>query len=110
MAMRAPFNEPDDLAFAVHPLVCEDVPAAKPPSIGEKEEARGATGESPARFNQVPHPPPARHVSQDPEVRQAEVLLVKSPPPRLLIGEELSEEAGLAEPFPHDRHRTAVGF
>jgi hypothetical protein len=35
---------------------------------------------------------------------------VESPPPRLLIGEELAKEGGLGESFPRDRHRSPVSF
>lgn len=56
------------------------------------------------------HPLLARGHSEDPEVRDAEVGLVVSLPPCLLVADELAQEARLREPIPRDRHGAPVGF
>lgn len=78
--------------------------------VCKEEKSRTAAYESPTRGHEVPHPLLARRHGQDPEVREAKVRLVDSPPPGLLVGEELAEKASLRESLPHNRHRTPVGF
>lgn len=88
----------------------QDVPAAKSLPVREKEEAPTAARERPACSHQVLHALPGRRHGQDPEVRDTEMHPVESLPPRLLVAEELTEEAGLAQPLSHDRHRTPIRF
>jgi hypothetical protein len=78
--------------------------------LSEEEEPRAAAGEGPARLDEVLHPLPARRHGQDPEVRDAEVALVKPLPSCPLVREELAEKARLRESPSRDRHRASVGF
>jgi hypothetical protein len=89
--------------------VAEDVPSAKLSLIRKEEEPRAAT-ERAARSYQVSHPLLARCHGEDPEVRDAEVRLVESLPPCLVVCEELAAKGGLQRPLPRYRHSAPVSF
>lgn len=111
MDVVSPYSAHDTRSVTVSacPVVPESVPVAKRLSVC-KEKKTLASGERPASSYQVPHPLPRRRDRENPEVRGAEVCLVKSLPPSLAVAEEFSEEGGLCQAFPHDRHRTAIRF
>ena len=83
---------------------------AKALFVQEEKKACAAAGGRLARLDQVPHPLFGRRHGQDPEVRDAEVRLVDSLPPRLAVAEEFAAKGGLQKPLPRYRHGAPISF